>query len=136
MDANCGCLLVVDDSASNRELLSRFFASRGFDVAQADCGATALNMIKQQRFDAVLLDILMPEIGGIEVLKIIREHFTQADLPVIVVSGQTANRDVRLALDLGANDYVIKPINFDTVWIKLQRALGVHELRAARSGET
>ncbi len=124
MNANCGQLLVVDDRAENRNLLSRYFGARGFEVAQADCGVTALNMIKQQRFDAVLLDILMPEIDGIEVLKKIRESHAQADLPVIVVSGQTASRDIRLALDLGANDYIIKPIDFDAAWIKLQRALG------------
>jgi len=123
MNANCGQLLVVDDSASTRELLSRYFGARGFEVAQADCGATALSMIKQQRFNAVLLDISMPEIDGIEVLKRIRESHTRADLPVIVVSGKTASLDVRLALDLGANDYIIKPIDFVATWIKLQRAL-------------
>lgn len=124
--ANCdyGELLVVDDVAENRNLLSRYFGARGFQVAQADCGVTALSMIKQQRFAAVLLDIVMPEIDGIEVLKIIRVSHTQADLPVIMVSGQSAREDVKLALDLGANDYISKPIDLAAALTKLQRALG------------
>jgi len=124
MNANSGQLLVVDDSPSNRELLSRYFGARGFEVAHADCGAMALSMIGQRRFDAVLLDILMPEINGIEVLKSIRQSYTPADLPVIVVSGRTAKEDIQLALDLGANDYITKPIDFVGAWTKLQCAVG------------
>jgi CheY-like chemotaxis protein len=124
--ANCGHgeLLVVDDMAENRNLLSRYFGARGFQIAQADCGLTALSMIKQQHFDAVLLDIIMPEIDGIEVLKRIRASHTQADLPVIMVSGQSASNDIKLALDLGANDYITKPIDLAAALTKLQRALG------------
>jgi CheY-like chemotaxis protein len=120
-----GTLLVVDDTADNRDLLIRYFGARGFQVAEADCGATALSMIKQQHFDAVLLDIIMPEIDGIEVLKRIRASHTLADLPVIMVSGQSARRDIRLALDLGATDYFIKPIDLAVALTKLQHALGV-----------
>lgn len=124
MNLNLRQLLVVDDSPSNRELLSRYFRAHGFEVAHAGCGASALKMIKQHRFDAVLLDILMPEIDGIEVLKSIRQSYTPAQFPVIVVSGRTANRDIKLALELGANDYITKPIDFVAVSTKLQRALG------------
>ena len=119
-----GKLLVVDDIAENRNLLSRYFGARGFQIAQADCGLTALSMIKQQHFNAVLLDIVMPEIDGIEVLKRIRASRTQADLPVIMVSGQSASNDIKLALDLGANDYISKPIDLAAALTKLQRALG------------
>jgi len=129
MNANGGRLLVVDDGVDNRNLLSRYFGARGFEVAQAESGAAALHMIKQERFDAVLLDIIMPEIDGIEVLKRIRESHTAADLPVIVVSGQTEGKDVTLALDLGANDYIIKPIDFVAAWVKLQRALNPRSAR-------
>ena len=79
-------LLVVDDIAENRDLFRRYFGSRGFQMAQADCGATALGLIKRQRFDAVLLDIVMPEIDGIEVLKRIREVNPKTELPVIMVA--------------------------------------------------
>ena len=70
-------LLVVDDIVENRALLRRYFGNRGFQIAEADCGATALALMKRQRFDAVLLDIMMPGIDGIEVLKRIREIRTR-----------------------------------------------------------
>jgi CheY-like chemotaxis protein len=118
-------LLIVDDIEANRELLIRYFGARGFQIAEADGGSTAMGMIKQQHFDAVLLDIMMPEIDGIEVLKRIRAAYTQTDLPVIMVSALNAHLDVRLALDLGANDYVSKPVNLVLALTKVQRALGV-----------
>jgi len=120
-----GTLLVVDDNAENRDLLSRYFGARGFQIAEADCGLTALSMIKQQHFDAVLLDIIMPEIDGIEVLRRIRASHTQAALPVLMVSGRSARLDIRLALDFGANDYVTKPIDLPLALTKLLYALGV-----------
>jgi DNA-binding response OmpR family regulator len=116
-------LLVVDDMAENRALLSRYFGSRGFRIAQADCGATALGLIKRQRFDAVLLDIVMPEIDGIEVLKRIREIHAQRELPVIMVSAKSASMDISLALDLGANDYITKPIDLADALARVQRHL-------------
>jgi CheY-like chemotaxis protein len=119
-----GEVLVVDDVAENRNLLCRYFGARGFQIAQADCGLAALNMIEQRHFDVVLLDIIMPEIDGIEVLKRIRASHTRADLPVIMVSGQSARNDFKLALELGANDYITKPIDLAAALAKLQRALG------------
>lgn len=125
-DANSAkrVLLVVDDIVENRNLLSRYFGSRGFQMAQADCGVTALGLIKRQRFDAVLLDIVMPEIDGIEVLKRIRESKAKAELPVIMVSAKSASMDISLALDLGANDFITKPINLADALAKVQRHLG------------
>lgn len=116
-------ILVVDDVAANRELLSRYFGARGFQVAEADGGLTALSMIKQERFSAVLLDILMPEIDGIEVLKRIRTVCTKDSLPVVMVSALNAQHDVKLALELGANDYISKPVDLPSALAKLQRAI-------------
>src|ERR1700761_8411733 len=99
-------LLVVDDVAVNRDLLTRYFGARGFQVYEAAGGLTALNMIKQEQFDAVFLDILMPEIDGIEVLKRIRAIHPYTGLPIIMVSALNAHHDIKLALELGANDYV------------------------------
>jgi DNA-binding response OmpR family regulator len=132
-DANSAkrLLLVVDDIAENRNLLSRYFGSHGFQTAQADCGATALGLMKRQRFDAVLLDIIMPEIDGIEVLKRIREVTPKAELPVIMVSAKSANMDISLALDLGANDYITKPINLADALAKVQRHLAPVRTEAA-----
>lgn len=117
-------LLVVDDIVENRALLRRYFGSRGFQIAEADCGATALALMQRQRFDAVLLDIMMPGIDGIEVLKRIRVAHSKAELPVLMVSARNASMDISLALDLGANDYITKPIELADALARLQRNLG------------
>lgn len=104
-------LLVVNDVADNRRLLLRFFGGRGFDIVEADSGPAALALIERQKFDAVLLDIVMPGMDGIEVLKRIRVSHTSQSLPVIMVSGKAASMDFALALKLGANDYITKPID-------------------------
>lgn len=116
-------LLIVDDIAANRDLLSRYFGARGFQIGEADSGLSALSLIKQERFNAVFLDILMPEIDGLEVLKRIRGIYTRSDLPVIMVSALSAHHDTKLALELGANDYVTKPVDLSSALAKLQRAL-------------
>ena len=128
-------LLVVDDIAANRDLLNRYFSSRGFQVSEADCGLTALSMINQERFNAVFLDILMPEIDGIEVLKKIRASHTSDYLPVIMVSALNAHRDVKLALDLGANDYVTKPVDLASALTKLERALAPQKQKETARAE-
>jgi DNA-binding response OmpR family regulator len=121
--SNQGRLLVVDDTADNRALLSRLFTNRGFETTQADSGAAALAIMELQTFDAVLLDILMPGMDGIEVLKRIRRIHSRANLPVIMVSGKSAKMDVALALELGANDYITKPIDLSNAFARVQGQL-------------
>ena len=116
-------LLVVDDIAANRDLLTRYFGARGFMISEADGGPAALALIRTEQFDAVLLDIIMPVMDGIEVLKQIRS--IQARLPVIMVSALSAVHDIKLALELGANDYITKPVDLAGALTKLQRALSV-----------
>jgi DNA-binding response OmpR family regulator len=116
-------LLVVDDIADNRALLSRYFGSRGFQTQEADSGAAALAMIDQRNFDAVLLDIMMPGMDGIEVLKRIRAVHSRYNLPVIMVSAKNASMDVSLALELGANDYITKPIDLARALARVQSHL-------------
>jgi CheY-like chemotaxis protein len=116
-------LLVVDDVADNRRLLHRFFGGRGFDIVEADGGAAALALIEQQKFDAVLLDIVMPGMDGIEVLKRIRARHASRSLPVIMVSGKTASLDFSLALKLGANDYITKPIDLSGALVRVHSHL-------------
>lgn len=105
-------LLIVDDISDNRTILARRFQRRGFDIVEADNGLTAIEMITQQEFDLVLLDIMMPGIDGIETLKRIRAQKSAATLPVIMVTAKSESSNVVDALELGANDYVTKPVDF------------------------
>ena len=105
-------LLIVDDIRDNRVLLRRRFERRGFEIVEAESGLAALELIDNESFDLVLLDIMMPGIDGIETLKRIRQHRSASALPVIMVTGKTASENMVEALQLGANDYVTKPVDF------------------------
>src|SRR5271156_196458 len=99
-------LLVVDDVVDNRVILARLFQRRNFDVVEADCGMKALELIAAGSFDTILLDIRMPDMSGLDVLRRIRSGHSPDCLPVIMVTGNNKNSDVVEALELGANDYV------------------------------
>src|SRR3989442_1776323 len=106
-----GRILVVDDEAPVREVLNEYFSSQGYTVDEASNGNDALGTIQRHRPDLVLLDIRMPGIDGVEVLRRIRK--LDDALAIIMV---TANEDVALAretLKLGAFDYVAKPFDYD-----------------------
>jgi DNA-binding response OmpR family regulator len=105
-------LLVVDDNVDNRIILSRLFQRRNFDVVEADCGMKALELIADGSFDTILLDIQMPDMNGLDVLRTIRSAHSPDTLPVIMVTGNNQNSDIVEALELGANDYVSKPVAF------------------------
>ena len=123
MSNDQGSLLVVDDNEMNRDMLSRRLARRGHTVETAVDGQQALDMIVKQNFNVILLDIMMPGISGIEVLKQIRESYSASELPVIMVTAKGDTDDVVAALKLGANDYVIKPLDFPIVMARVQTQL-------------
>jgi diguanylate cyclase (GGDEF)-like protein len=105
-------LLIVDDISDNRAILTRRFQRRGFDVVEAECGLTAIELIDKESFDLVLLDVMMPGMDGIETLKRIRSQNSASALPVIMVTARSESGNIVDALELGANDYVTKPVDF------------------------
>ncbi|HEY8232668.1 MAG TPA: response regulator, partial [Vicinamibacteria bacterium] len=116
-------LLVVDDNSLNRDMLSRRLGSRGFRVEVAEDGHAALELVEKQEFDLVLLDVMMPGLSGIDVLKRVRERFSESDLPVVMATARDATEDVVEALHLGANDYVTKPLDFAVVLARVEAQL-------------
>jgi diguanylate cyclase (GGDEF)-like protein len=106
-------LLIVDDVEDNRIILARRFQRRGFDIVEASGGKEALALIAARSFDTVMLDVMMPEMDGIEVLRRIRAEHSASALPVIMVTARSQSEDVVSALALGANDYVTKPVDFN-----------------------
>ena len=91
-------LLIVDDIADNRAVLSRRFVKREFEIVEADCGAEALRLVQEQAFDVVLLDVMMPDMDGMEVLRRLRRKFSASLLPVIMVTAKTQSEDIVEAL--------------------------------------
>ncbi|MEE2951450.1 MAG: EAL domain-containing protein [Pseudomonadota bacterium] len=116
-------LLVVDDVADNRAILMRRLVRRGFEVVEAIGGQDALDKIAAESFDLVLLDIMMPDINGNEVLRRIRERFSEIELPVIMVTAKGLSDDVVESITLGANDYVTKPVDFAVALARIQSNL-------------
>jgi signal transduction histidine kinase len=121
-------LLIVDDNPDNLDMLSRRLVRLGYKVELADGGQKALEMIGTQKYDLVLLDIMMPEIDGMQVLTTIRKTQSIADLPVIMATAKNQSNDVVEALKLGANDYVTKPIDFPVLVARMQTHLTLRNL--------
>jgi CheY-like chemotaxis protein len=102
-------VLVVDDNEDNLQIMSRILLGRGFEVRTARDGKSALRSLEQQLPDVVLLDIMMPEMDGIEVLDRIRANPQSASLPVILVTGKGQDEDVLAGYKYGADYYITKP---------------------------
>jgi DNA-binding response OmpR family regulator len=101
-------ILVVDDKAEMRTLLKSYFTQEGFEVATANDGREALFAARQEKPDLIILDLMMPEMGGYEFM---RHHSREADTPVIVLTAKLDENDKVLGLELGADDYVTKPFS-------------------------
>ncbi|HFC76643.1 MAG TPA: response regulator [Candidatus Moranbacteria bacterium] len=122
-------LLVVDDGENNRELLSRRLKKEGFEVEEAENGLQALEKIRDKKFDLVLLDIIMPEINGYQVLEAIKtdEYLTQ--IPVIMISALDEIDSVVHCIEMGAEDYLQKPFNQVILNAKISATLERKRLR-------
>jgi len=105
-------LLIVDDNEMNRDMLARRLARKGYEITVAESAHGLLQRVKQDGTDLVLLDIEMPEISGLDALKTLREAYSATELPVIMVTAKNQSDDIVRALDLGANDYLTKPVDF------------------------
>ncbi|MFN7974209.1 MAG: adenylate/guanylate cyclase domain-containing protein [Acidobacteriota bacterium] len=120
-----GALLVVDDDEMNRDMLARRLQRKGYDVKVAVDGYEALKMVGASPFDLILLDVMMPGISGLDVLRDIRTKRSVADLPIIMATAMGASEDVVAALKDGANDYVTKPLDFSVVLARVETQLSL-----------
>ena len=106
-----GHLLIVDDNKVNRLLLSRNIELLGHRASLAENGRVAMEMLNSHSFDLLLLDIEMPEMNGFEVLEAIKSDNELRELPVIVTSSVEGLDNVVRCIELGAEDYLPKPVN-------------------------
>lgn len=116
-------LLVVDDNPQNRDLLLRRLTGSGYQVEVAEDGAAALAKINQAHYDLVLLDQVMPGMSGLDLLRLLRATHSPSELPVIIVSALNDSGAIVDAFDLGANDYVVKPIDLRVMDARIQTQL-------------
>jgi adenylate cyclase len=109
--AGRGTILVVDDNEGNREILSRRLMRDGYKAISAEDGRRALDLVRGQAIDLVLLDVMMPEMDGYEVLKRLRSDETLRHIPVLMISALDEMDSVIRCIELGAEDYLPKPFN-------------------------
>ena len=103
-------ILVVDDVAVNVTLISCMFKKLPYNLFTAYSGEEALKILAENNIDLVLLDIMMPEMTGYEVLQRIRANEATKDIPVVMLSALNLHKDVEKAYELGANDFISKPV--------------------------
>ncbi|MGH9066328.1 MAG: response regulator transcription factor [Acidimicrobiales bacterium] len=118
--ADRGRVLVVDDEAAQRFVLRRYLAQAGYEVLEAADGRTALATVRKEKPDLALVDVMMPELDGFELIRLLRHEST---IPVIVLTarGEEANRVA--GLELGADDYVVKPFSVPEVVARIRARL-------------
>jgi len=118
-----GLILVVDDEGDIRELIKTTLELAGHEVVIASGGEEAINKIRRRPFDAVLLDIMMPELSGYEVLEQIRSIPSRAETPVIVVTAKHDPAGVQREMNFGALDHIVKPFLPSELEDVVERAL-------------
>jgi DNA-binding SARP family transcriptional activator len=114
-------ILVVEDDLDHASMLSQLLTREGYEVATANNGREALNLLAHQRVDIVLADIRMPEIDGLELLDTIRRHV--GEIPTVLMTARTGDRWELQSLERGASDYIAKPFRTDILLLRLKNLL-------------
>jgi DNA-binding response OmpR family regulator len=123
-------ILVVDDAESLRTMVKSYLTQEGYRVVTAANGREALFVARQERPDLILLDLMMPELGGFE---FITAHSRDGDAPVIILTAKIEESDKVLGLELGADDYLTKPFSLRELTARIRAVLRRAEKSAAAS---
>jgi len=119
-------ILIVDDDVALRHALSeQLQLHEEFQVAEAETGEQALDMVKQGYFDAILLDVGLPDMDGRELCRLMRRSNVRS--PILMLTGADSDADTILGLDAGANDYIPKPFRLNVLLARLRAQLRQHE---------
>ncbi len=113
-------ILIIDDSAVNNVLLENVLEDQNYEVIIAFNGNDAFKAIDKNIPDLILLDIMMPDMDGYKILEELKLKENTKQIPVIMVSAKSDSLDIDKAMELGAVDYIIKPINIKTILEKIQ----------------
>jgi CheY-like chemotaxis protein len=128
-------VLVVDDTADSIMILRSILTNNGFAVTTAQSGLEALEALKKDIPDLVLLDVMMPEMSGLEVLERIRSNAVTSKIPVILVTAKTQDEDVLAGYQYGADYYITKPCTAKQLLYGISLVLGKQEQPAAPKQE-
>lgn len=123
-------ILVVDDKREIRTLLSQYLAQEGFTIVSAIDGQQALYTARQEKPDLVILDLMMPEMGGYEFMRL---YSREADTPIIILTARLEENDKVLGLELGADDYITKPFSMRELTARVRAVLRRAEKQSAET---
>ncbi|HEX2907787.1 MAG TPA: hybrid sensor histidine kinase/response regulator [Phototrophicaceae bacterium] len=124
-------ILVVDDEPANRALLERALGGK-YEVCTAANGFEALDILAHRSVDLIMLDIMMPRLNGLQTLQQIRANPEIAEIPVIIISALTNPKDITRGLELGANDYITKPLDMGVTLARIRTQLQLKQLSDER----
>lgn len=113
-------ILIVDDNEMNRDMLARRLEAKGYTIRLAEGAQGLLEHIREEAVDLVLLDVEMPVVSGLDALQTLREFYSAVELPIIMVTAKDQSEDIVKALNLGANDYLTKPIDFPVALARIR----------------
>ena len=134
MDLELPSILIVDDNEDNRYTLQLLLESDGHErIASASGGNEAIALLDKKKFSLVLLDMMMPDLNGDEVLKIIKGNPDTRDIPVVMISADSDTEKVSKCIELGADDYLPKPFNPTILRARIGAALRQQSLRALQT---
>lgn len=129
MISNTGIILVVDDDAMNRTLLSTSLEEAGYSIEMAEDGQQAIEMLHEKSVDVVLLDLLMPRMNGFQVLEQMKAESALQHIPVIIISAEEDMENVICCIEMGAEDYLMKPFNPVLLRARIRSGLEKKRLR-------
>lgn len=121
-------VVIVDDDSVNRMVLKGMLGLHNYHILEASSGAEAIEIIKQQAVDLVILDVMMPSMSGYEACKIVRESFPVEALPIIFLTAKTEEDEINTCFEMGGNDYLTKPVNKNVLLSRVAHHL---KIRAA-----
>ncbi len=112
MNAKQKTVMIIEDEADAAELFSEMMRINGFRVIKMFSSAPAIPIITQEKPDVILLDVMMPDISGLEVLRYVRREPDLAAIPVIILSAKSMPSDIKTGIEAGASLYLTKPVGF------------------------
>jgi len=130
-DASTINILIVDDEPVNRQVFANYLSLQNYDITQASNGLEALALLESGfKPDLILLDVMMPRLTGYEVTRKIRETWQANELPILLLSAKNQVSDLVVGLEVGANDYLTKPISKDELLARIKTHLNLQQLKA------
>jgi CheY-like chemotaxis protein len=117
-------VLIIEDEADAADLFAEMMRVSGFRVLKTSASAPAITLMTEEKPDIVLLDIMMPDISGLDILRQMRADPELANIPVVVVSAKSMPADIKNGMEAGASTYLTKPVGFLELKEAVERALG------------